>query len=72
MTTDLWEQIISPLVKDGTKLETARRLFDRRYLEAALKANDGNICHTASSIGVHRNTLTRTLNELEIDARSYK
>jgi len=47
--------------------KSARREFEREYLAARLKANDGNISKTAEEIGVERSHLHRKLKGLDID-----
>jgi Fis family transcriptional regulator len=37
-----------------------------------LQENKGNQCRTARELGMHRNTLSRTISELKIDARQLR
>ena len=46
--------------------EEALRGFERSYLEAALERHGGNISETARSLGLHRQSLQRTLKRLGI------
>jgi len=45
------------------------REFKKRFILAVLEENKGNQCRAARELGMHRNTLSRTLAELEIDLR---
>ena len=46
--------------------EEAMRGFERSYLEAALERHDGNISEAARGLGLHRQSLQRTLKRLGI------
>jgi two-component system nitrogen regulation response regulator NtrX len=46
----------------------ARRLFEREYLQARLRENDGNISQTAETIGLERSHLHKKLKALEIES----
>lgn len=58
------------MVARGVHYEDARREFDKRFLTAVINKADGNLCKAADTLGVHRNTLTRKIKELEIKGRS--
>ena len=45
----------------------AVREFKKRFILAVLAENKGNQCRAARELGMHRNTLSRTLAELQID-----
>ena len=45
----------------------AVREFKKRFILAVLAENKGNQCRAARELGMHRNTLSRTLAELDID-----
>ena len=47
----------------------AVREFKKRFILAVLQENKGNQCRAARELGMHRNTLSRTLAELDIDLR---
>ena len=51
----------------GITYDEAVREFKRRYLLAVLAHNKGNQCKAAKELGMHRNTLRRTIAELDID-----
>ena len=46
----------------------AVREFKRRYILDALSRHRGNQCKAAEELGMHRNTLSRTLAELRLDS----
>ena len=63
--------IVDELVRRGVTLEQARREFERQFIVASLRSNDGNLCRSAKSLGVHRNTLRNKVCDLGIGADDY-
>ena len=51
----------------GIRYDDAVREFKRQYLREVLVAHRGNQCKAAEELGMHRNTLSRTLAELDMD-----
>ena len=51
----------------GMRYEDAVRDFKRQYLREVLVAHRGNQCKAAEELGMHRNTLSRAMAELELD-----
>jgi DNA-binding NtrC family response regulator len=64
-------QIVDELVCRGLTLAQARREFERQFIVAALRTNDGNLCRSARSLGVHRNTLRNKVCDLGIGNDDY-
>ncbi|HRC87023.1 MAG TPA: helix-turn-helix domain-containing protein [Thermoanaerobaculia bacterium] len=59
-------RIVDELVRRGVTLDQARREFEKQFIVASLKSNDGNVCRSARSLGVHRNTLRNKVSSLGI------
>jgi len=59
-------RIVDELVRRGVTLEQARREFEKQFIVASLKSNDGNLGRAARSLGVHRNTLRNKVSNLGI------
>ena len=59
-------QIVDELVRQGVTLEQARREFEKQFIVASLREHSGNICRSAKSLGVHRNTLSNKVSDLGI------
>src|SRR5437588_12700146 len=58
---------------DGGILYTeAVREFKKSFLAHVLQQNRGNQSKAAKQLGMHRNTLSRTLNELDLDVRALR
>ncbi len=51
----------------GVSYAEAVRQFKRRYILEVLAQHKGNQCKAAEELGMHRNTLSRTLSELDLD-----
>jgi DNA-binding NtrC family response regulator len=64
-------QIVDELVHRGVTLDQARREFEKQFIVAALRTNEGNLSRSAKTIGVHRNTLRNKVSDLGIIARDY-
>ena len=59
--------LVGQMQADGISYDDAVREFKRRYLLQVLVSNRGNQCKSAEQLGMHRNTLSRTLAELQMD-----
>lgn len=64
-------QIIDELVQQGVTLEQARKEFEKQFILASIRSNDGNLCRSARSLGVHRNTLRNKVSNLGIIDEAY-
>jgi DNA-binding NtrC family response regulator len=51
----------------GIPYEEAVREFKRQYLREVLVKHRGNQCKAAEELGMHRNTLSRTMTELGLE-----
>ena len=60
--------IVDELVKQGITLNQARREFERQFILASIRSNQGNLGKSAASLGVHRNTLRNKVSDLGIKA----
>lgn len=59
--------LVAQMHANGLSYEAAVREFKRQYLLQVLVSHRGNQCKSAEELGMHRNTLSRTLAELEMD-----
>lgn len=59
--------LVGQMHADGVSYDEAVREFKRRYLLQVLANHRGNQCKSAEELGMHRNTLSRTLAELALD-----
>ena len=61
------ESLVTQMHSSGLRYEEAVRDFKRQYLREVLVAHRGNQCKAAEELGMHRNTLSRTMAELELE-----
>ncbi|MGH9616395.1 MAG: helix-turn-helix domain-containing protein [Acidobacteriaceae bacterium] len=66
------DNLVVQMYASGITYEEAVREFRRRFIQEVLRNNKGNQCKAARQLGMHRNTLSRTLNELELDPAQIK
>lgn len=69
---DQLEALIHQMYKSGILYSEAVREFKKRFILAVLESNGGNQCKAARELGMHRNTLSRTIAELKLDIRSVR
>jgi Fis family transcriptional regulator len=58
------DSLVTQMHSSGIRYDDAVREFKRQYLREVLVANRGNQCKAADELGIHRNTLSRTMAEL--------
>jgi DNA-binding NtrC family response regulator len=61
------DSLITQMHSAGVNYTDAVRQFKRRYILEVLAQHKGNQCKAAEELGMHRNTLSRTLAELDLD-----
>ena len=71
MKRDL-ENLVFQMHAAGVTYTDAVREFKKRYILEVLARHRGNQCKAAEELGMHRNTLSRTLTELELDTAQIK
>ena len=59
--------LITQMHSAGIPYVDAVREFKKRYILEVLAHHKGNQCKAADELGMHRNTLSRTLTELDLD-----
>jgi Fis family transcriptional regulator, factor for inversion stimulation protein len=64
------ESVVLQMYKAGVGCSDAVREFQKAFILTVLKAHRGNQCKAAEKLGMHRNTLRRTIRELQIDIGS--
>jgi DNA-binding NtrC family response regulator len=63
---DRLQQLVAEMVDRGIHYDDACREFEKHFISCVMATSDGNIGKAAQALGVHRNTLTRKLQELKI------
>ena len=69
---DQLEALIMQMYKSNILYSEALREFKKRFILTVLQENKGNQCRAARQLGMHRNTLSRTITELKIDVRQLR
>ena len=67
MKRDL-DTLVLQMQSAGVAYAEAVREFKKRYIHEVLARHRGNQCKAAEELGMHRNTLSRTLSELGLDS----
>lgn len=58
------DSLVAQMHSSGIHYEEAVREFKKQYLREVLVAHRGNQCKAAEELGMHRNTLSRTMADL--------
>ena len=66
------EALVLQMVRGGIRYAEAVREFKKAFLTKVLVENRGNQCKAAAALGMHRNSLGRTLANLKMDARALR
>ena len=61
------DSLINEMVERGISFEEAVGEFEKRFIRRVLEMNNGNQSKAAQNLGIHRNTLRRKIDELELD-----
>jgi len=69
---DQLEALVQQMYRSNILYSEAVREFKRRFISTVLEENKGNQCRAARQLGMHRNTLSRTIDELRIDVRQFR
>jgi len=56
--------LVTQMHSSGLRYDDAVREFKKQYLREVLVAHRGNQCKAAEELGMHRNTLSRTMADL--------
>ena len=69
---DQLEALVLAMYKSNILYSEGVREFKKRFILTVLNENKGNQCRAARELGMHRNTLSRTINELKIDVHQLR
>lgn len=69
---DQLEALIMQMYKGNILYSEAVREFKKKFILIVLQENKGNQCKAARQLGMHRNTLSRTIAELELDVKTFR
>ena len=63
---DRLEQLVAEMVQKGIRFDDALEEFERRFIACALAQSKSGLAETAERLGMHRNTLSRKMQEYRI------
>ena len=66
------DNLVCQMHAAGISYNDAVREFKKRYITEVLARHRGNQCKAAEELGMHRNTLSRTLTELDLNTAQIK
>ena len=66
---DQLEALINLMVEQGVRYEDAVAEFEKRFIKRVLESTSGSRTKAAETLGIHRNTLSRKIEELGLDHR---
>ena len=61
------ESLVGMMVDRGILLEEALAEFEKKFIKRVLERSEGNQCRAAKTLGIHRNTLNRKVNEYKLN-----
>jgi len=64
---DQLEGLVAQMVERGILFDEAIGEFEKRFIKRALERTNGNQCKAAELMGIHRNTLSRKIDEYKLD-----
>ncbi len=66
------DALISQMYEGGILYSEAVREFRKAFIATVLRENNGNQSKAARELGMHRNTLSRTVSALELNVRALR
>jgi DNA-binding NtrC family response regulator len=63
---DQLERLVDEMVTKGIRYDEAQREFEKKFIMHVLAKADGNLGRAADLLGIHRNTLSRKINEYRL------
>jgi DNA-binding protein Fis len=63
------DSLINQMVDHGISYDDALGEFEKRFIKRVLEKSNGNQSKAAQLLGIHRNTLSRKIVELDLDHR---
>jgi Fis family transcriptional regulator, factor for inversion stimulation protein len=66
------ERLVLQMYRSGTSFAEALREFQKAFIITVLRDQNGNQVRAAGKLGMHRNTLRRNLQELDVDIKAVR
>jgi len=68
MISERLEKLVEEMVDRGVHFDDAVHEFEKRFISRILGRCDGSLTKSADTLGMHRNTLTRKMRQLQTEA----
>lgn len=69
---DQLEALVVQMFRSGITYAEAVCEFKKKFILTVLQDSNGNQCKAARQLGMHRNTLSRTIADLRLDAKGLR
>ena len=69
---DQLEALVNQMVERGILFDEAIGEFEKRFIKRVLERAEGNQSRAAQILGIHRNTLSRKMDEYKLDHRNHR
>lgn len=66
---DQLESLVKEMIEHGILYTEAVAEFEKKFIKRMLEKNNGNHSKAAVALGIHRNTLSRKVEDLGLDHR---
>ncbi len=66
---DQLESLVSQMIEQGILYTDAVSEFEKKFIKQILEKNNGNHSKAAAALGIHRNTLSRKVDDLGLNHR---
>jgi len=63
---DELDSLVFEMLSKGIRYDDAHREFEKRFISHALRKVEGNVGQAAELLGMHRNTLSRKIQEYHL------
>ena len=60
------DELVAEMIDGGIRYPDARREFEKRFLSQVIEREKGNLSRAARVLHIHRNTLSKKLQELKL------
>lgn len=69
---DQLESLVNQMIEHNILYSDAVAEFEKRFIKRMLEKHNGNHSKTAEALGIHRNTLSRKVEDLNLDHRGHQ
>jgi DNA-binding NtrC family response regulator len=66
MISERLEKLVEEMVDRGVQFDDAVHEFEKRFITRVLRRSAGSLTKTADLLGIHRNTLSRKMDQYKI------